>query len=578
MGVNKKQIVLLVTTVVLALLCGCGKKADANEEPTNSSASIETEASETMDNQTSTEASNVNGYDHSLVCDRWSDSGSFKMFTSDEEFFDFEFDYSVPQIVDDTEDAKEINYFIECLFGNMHETIQKAAKEGRITAEEFDSTNWIQTNYDCFWNGSIASIVIYSTGYYDNETKYNVYNYDFASGCQVSNEEIFKLKGITGEEFTEELRRAAAYVIDKDMQSFFESEMPLTEDELWYADVVDESVQHMYGDYLLTRAQTMYIDNINEFIPVYLDADGELKAITHLYSMNMYGEKTDILSPKKWVNSGLMATSGNLLKVESGDDGIYLTIYRDDWSETLHEEFPTFDFSKEYKINGLYKNYTDARISWVGNGRQPYILLLSDDGMISYVDVWEGIASEYFCAVEPLWGLVNIKSFNNDSEYRIAAENNAGLLIDVEDALYMMLYCRYIDFEKDILNLNDITRYSATVMHNESGQDIEYEELIGFTDDKYHLFVREFYKTDNYEGGSQVGYITFNGMNENGMVFYFSLTGEEGEIRGTMALNVYSFWNEEYADFIDWADMTWLGGFDIFESRGNRVILHGSVG
>lgn len=579
---SRKRNVLLITAAWL-LLCGCGKNPEITNAPQDSTVSVETESSETTDsqgaaNESTVEESTVKENDHSLVCDRWADKGSFKMYTSEEDFFEFYYDYSVPQIIDETEDAKEINYFIECLFGDMHNTMQRAAKEGKITAEEFDSTGWFQTNYDCYWNDSIASIVIYSTGYYDNETKYNVYNYDFATGKQVSNEDLFALKGITGEKFAENVRRAAVYTLDREMGNFFEYEMPLTEDELWYADVVGEEVQHMYGDYLLARAKTIHMDNIDEYLPVYLDEQGELQAVTHLYNMSMYGEVTDILSPIEWVNNDVKVYCGDLLQVVSKDDGIYLTIYRDDWSDDMYEQFPTFEFAKEYKINGLYKNYKDARISWVGNGRQPYILLLSDDGMISYVDVWEGIASEYFCAVEPLWGLANLKSFSEESEYRIAAVSHDGMLVDVEDALYMMLNCRYIDFEKNMLNLGNVARYSATVNHKTSGQDIEYEEMIGFTDDKYHMFVRESYKADDYKGGSQEGYITFSGMNEKGMVYCFSLVGEEGELRGTMALNVYSFWNEDYEDFVDGAEAVWLGGFDIFESKGRTIMLKGSVG
>lgn len=569
---SKKGIALL-TTMVFVMLCGCKKDADITTVSQSLPASVEKEISVSTDKQGDKDA-NTAKEDDKLVCDRWADKGSFKVYTSEEDSFDFNFNYSVPQIVDDTDSAKEINDTIAFLFEDMHNTMQKASKEGKISAEELDSADWFQTNYECYMNGSIASIVIFSTGYFDDITKYYVYNYDFSTGEQVTNEELFALKGLSDEEFAEGIRRAAAYLADMEMMYFFESEMPLTEDELWYEDVVDDSVQHMYGGFLLAKARTIHMDNINEYLPVYLDAKGDLQAVTHRYNMSQYGEATDILSPKALVNGNLKASSGDLLDVVSKDDGIYLTIYKNEWSEEVYEEFPTFEFSKEYKIGGLYKNYKDARISWVGNGRQPYILLLADDGMISYVDVWEGIASGCFSAVEPLWGIVNIESFSEDSEYRVMAVNNKGMLIDLEEALYMMLNCKAVDFERGMLNLYNNTRYSAVV----NRQGTEYEELIGFTDDMYHMFVRESYKTDSYEGGSQVGYITFNGMNEKGMVYYFSLTGEEGELRGTMAVNTYSFWDEDYFDLFEGADVTCLGGFDIFESEGNRVMLSGSVG
>ena len=45
-----------------------------------------------------------------------------------------------------------------------------------------------------------------------------------------------------------------------------------------------------------------------------------------------------------------------------------------------------------------------------------------------------------------------------------------------------------------------------------------------------------------------------------------------------MAINVYSFWDEDITDFVDGAEVTWLSGTDIFESLGYRVMLKGSVG
>ena len=574
----KKGIVVLATTAMV-LVGGCGNEAATISEQQNTPAAVESEIEETDDNLTAVEVNieNEKEYDRSLVCNRWSDSGSFKIYTSDEEYIDYSFDYSVPQIIDDTEDAKEINYFIECLYGDMHNTIQKASKEGQITAQEFDSTGWILTDYDCYWNGSIASIVICSTGYFDNSKKYNVYNYDFADGKQLSNEDIFALKGISGEKFVENVRRAAVYTFDKDMQQFFEFEMPLTGTELW-SDVLDENKQLMYGDYLLSRARTINFDNINEDIPVFLDAQGELQAVTHFFDMGLYGEVNLIISPIEWINNNVMVSSGELLDVESGDDGIYLTINRDEWLDSISEEYPTFDFAKRYRIDGLWKNYTDARISLIGNLLQPYILLLSDDGMISYIDVREGIAHGYFCAVEPLWGVEDISAFSDDVSFGVQAVNNAGMTVDVEGALCMMINCRSVKFEKNLLNLGNMGRYSATVTHNVAGQDVEYEEYIGFTDDLYNSFIRESYRTEDYEGGAQVGNITFCGMNEKGMVYIFSIVGDEGAICGTMALKVYKLWDADYLEYMEGAEVISLSGFDIFESDGKWVMLHKSFG
>lgn len=569
--------IAILTTMLLVTLWGCGRQPESAVTESEQTLPVEEQEAQTEESA-GVEEDIVKEYDHNLVCDRWADSGSFKMYTSDEDYYDFYYDYSVPQIVDDTEDAREINYLIGCLFEDMHNMMQKAAKDGQITAEEFDSTEWMQTNYECHWNGSMVSVVIYSTSYYDEWTRYNVYNYDFAEGVQLSNEDLFAISGISREEFVDGLRRAAVYELDKQMQQFYQFDMPMEGDDILCANVMDENVQRMYGDYLKVRARTIYEDNIDEDAQIYLDEQGELKVVTHLFNMGQYGDSNVELTPRAWEDNGVKVYEGDLLTVLSKEDGIYLTIYRDDWSDAMHDEYPTFEFARDYRINGLYKNYIDARISWVGNGKQPYILLLSDDGMVSYVDVWAGIVSEYFCAVEPLWGLEGLKSFREDENNRVIAVNASQQSVDVEDALYNMLYGRYDDFEMDMLYLGDVSRYAATVERRESGQDVTYEELIGYTDDDYHMFVRESYVAEDYSGGSQLGRLTFNGMTEKGMVYTFALEGEEGEIRGTMALNVYHFWDEMYSDIVYVADETWLGGADIFESKGERVALSSSFG
>lgn len=569
--------IAIITTLLLITLCGCGKQTETTAIVEDQTETVQ-EQDLYIEESVEVGENTAKDYDYNLVCDRWADSGSFRMYTSDEEYYDFYYDYSIPQIMDDTEDANEINSFIASLFEDMHNTMQKAAKEGRITAEEFDRTEWLQTNYECHWNGSIVSIVIYSTSYYDEWTRYNVYNYDFAGGVQLSNEDLFAMKEISGEQFVDELRRAAVYELDMQTQQFYQYDMPLKGDDVLCADVMDENVQRMYGDYLKVRARTIYEDNIDEDVQIYMDEQGELQVITHLYSMGQYGDINVILTPRAWKNNSVRADDGDLLSVVSQDDGIYLTIYRDDWSEAVHSEMPTLEYAKDYKINGLYKNYIDAKISWLGNGQQPFILLLSDDGMVSYVDVWAGIAAGYFCGVEPLWGLEGLESFSEDDNGRVVAVNASKQLVDVEDALYVMLYGKYDDFEMDMLYLGDVSRYAAKVKHQESGQDVTYEELIGFTDDDYHMFVRESYVADDYTGGMQMGHITFSGMTEKGMIYTFALEGDDGEIRGTMALNVYYFWDEINSDMVYSADVTWLGGVDIFESKGDRVELRSSYG
>ncbi len=505
---SKKRIAVL-TAMILGFLCGCGKKINVEPSHQNLPASTEeqnlpsadkTDVLPPGDNPDTSEENSAKDDSAASVCDRWADSGAVNVRISEDEYYGFDYDYRIPMIVDDTDGADEINDAVAGLFEEIHDTMQTASKEGIISAEEFNKIVWREINYECYRNGSIASIVICSTAYYDSSVQYNVFNYDFASGKKLSNEDLFAHKGMSGEKFVQDIRRAAVYALDAEVQPVFKQKMPLIEaDGLWYADVADDDVQQLYGDFLTARAKTIYSDNINEYIPVFLDEQGELQAVVHLYNIGMNGDASIIMSPKAWVNNGANAYCGDLLSVLSKDDGMYLIIYREEWSADVREEYPTFDFATEYKINGLNKNYTETKFSWVGNGRQPYILLLSDDGTVAYVDIWQGIVSEYFCAVEPLWGLEGLLSFSDDFENRIAAVNSEGKSVDAEDALFMMLNCRYAGFEKNMLSSDKVLDYLSV---------------------------------DN---------LTFNGMNEHGLIFCFSAAGEEGESRGTMVLNDYSF-------------------------------------
>ena len=579
--------ITIVLALVVMLLWGCNSNNNSisTDNGVNQGQSVKDKI---MNNQNSGENGNKDGastpnsdkdnaeeqpmgYDHSLVCDKWSESGTIKVVS--DTTYEFKYDYKAPQIVDDTEDAKAINELIESMYEYVNNVVAKAKETG--SASEDDVNNMSRESYflsyECYWNDSVASIVLTQPNYMEELTPYMVFNYDFETGKQLNSYQVLDKKGISMEQFVEDIRRAVVYETDNSLKNFFKGEIPIGNQDK----ITDENIYDMYARYLIMRSDNMHSNNVNELMPIYMDDKGELKAIVNVFDMGLIGNHVSVLSGVPIKNYNINERSDDSLYVESREDGIYIIVNESVWAQRLSELVPSLEVGKEYKINGANKNYCDAAVSWVGNGMQPYVLLISDDGMAAYVDVELGILSDYMSLVEPMIGIYDLKNFERSQESNVVmAENQAGELVNVDEVLYLATTAKSDNFERILLDLQPNTSYYANVTYEQDGEIITVNENIGFQGEEYQYFARNAYLNCMGESQTQKGNIIFNGMNEKGIVYAFYLVTEESEyLRGTMAIYNILYTDEETMLMVNGAVYSTLGGYDIFKTNGEEILL-----
>ena len=116
------------------------------------------------------------------------------------------YSYHVPQINDNTPAAEELNAEIAKNFGERVETQFKNMEGGYSLWSR-------RTGWEAFWNGSQVFLLITADEESDC-TEYGAYGYDFESGNRVTNDMILAQKGLSEEQYLEELREATTALFD----------------------------------------------------------------------------------------------------------------------------------------------------------------------------------------------------------------------------------------------------------------------------------------------------------------------------------------------------------------------------
>ena len=154
------------------------------------------------------------------------------------------YSFHVPQIFDDTPDAEAINSEIAERFGNRVEE-QFLNMEGG-----YSLWSW-HAEWKAFWNGTQLFLLITADengGFKD----YGAYGYDFETGSRITNEMILEQKGISEEEYLENLREK--------VQFMFEDMYSSLSEEIREAAGYDEMLEKTLG--WLDMEQPMFIDQL----------------------------------------------------------------------------------------------------------------------------------------------------------------------------------------------------------------------------------------------------------------------------------------------------------------------------
>lgn len=569
-GMHKKRNLIMILSMlcVMYLLTGCGMVRSIahirqngteaeNVEDTADEEDTEPGTETGSDSNTEPEAEDSDAAGRSaqeLVKDAFTRAETVELMD-----YPVDVDYHVPEILSDSEGAKEINRDIL----NVCQDVMQQLDE--------ESFAWNKVGYEAYRNGDILSLLVTKYSIMDDYTLHYTYNLNLETGKRMDQKELIETldfetrKGESVEAAVlRHIRREAAYASDLDMKYFFES--------VFFNQSETQDKQEMYAQYLLMRMETLQEDNIHLGLPMYLDGQGILQVAVPVYVMAGGGLYDHILSPMTEHDRADRELSfDQAVSVTYRDGRMTVRIDQSDWTNAAFG-LGNLEFGKEYEVHGIYKDYTDAAMLPIMNGEYVVPVFVSEDGMVSYLDLYSCAEAGYFCITEPVCGLTNVEAVTESSANEIAA------------ALEQFIFEQSPDFSRVAMGLYEGEGFSTeTTFHTDGGTQYTDSYYLGFDSEREGRFL---YQISVDDVGIYFGYegkCTYLGMNESGMIFacllYEQTDGGSGEaISGAFLERRRNDWNEKTMEWREWADYRLLNGYDLFGTEGDLRELEISAG
>ena len=329
---------LFLSLVLCLILTACGPAMESPPAESTDKTTVNTN----VPVPATTEIPESAVYDDSLIQEQVK-SGTVKQ----EDGSDlFSYEYHIPQILQDSEAAKKLN----------QELMKASPSEAGLNRCE--SMNW-----ESHWNGSLLSLILRFRYPSSLRYEYQVINYDFALQKTISRAELLEKFSIQEENLMQQLRFTAADYLDhanKDMEQTY-----------------------MAGLWDL-RAQTLSNENLRR-APRFVDDTGTLAAIVTVNVPAGCGYETPALQLKAPEPVDLMVTD-SYATAELRDGNLAVTFHKDEnstWS--MDENYVPHDFS--IPVDRLYGNFVDIAIGNLANEFWPVVLLLDENGQVSWVDL-----------------------------------------------------------------------------------------------------------------------------------------------------------------------------------------------
>ena len=308
--------------------------------------------------------------------------------------------YEVPQIDDDTEDAKHINAIIDYRYGYLVER----ALDARSRNDFIDTSYiiWVSN-----WNGPVLSLQITSSDRMFNDDV-GSYHYNFATGQELTNLDLLEYMGYTDSAKTlNALQRATAQYFDLHYGG---------NDPTYAAELNQMRVQSLSE-----------LDNVFTYYSLYPYYTGGLVVTVPMYTpagSGMYW--TDVqVDPNKRQASGQIlhgqdewftcdVTAAGEVTVRALTD--YVTPDGAMTYQTMKEWYELGD-KTEFVVSGCYGNYIKMLMTGIGQDYAPYVFLLTENGNVEYIDVISGAQCGTMVNGGPLFGINGIVRFETGTAY-----------------------------------------------------------------------------------------------------------------------------------------------------------------
>ena len=308
--------------------------------------------------------------------------------------------YQVPQIDDDTEGAQNINEMIGYRFGYLVER----ALDARSRNDFIDTSYiiWVSN-----WDGPLLSLQITSSdAMYNHDV--GSYHYNFATGQELSNPEMLAHLGYTDDaKVMHALERAVAQHFDT-----YYGNIDYDQTAMLYV-MRARSLSNLDGLYSYYSLYPQYSHGFVATVPMYTPAgSGMYLTDVQVDPDKRQGSGQVLHGQDEWFTCDVSAegevTVRALTDYVTPDGGLR---YKDvkDWY--------ALGDKTAFTVTGCYSDYIKLYMGSVGQDYAPYVFLLTEEGVVEYIDVLAGARSGEMVNGGPLYGVNGIVRFESGTAY-----------------------------------------------------------------------------------------------------------------------------------------------------------------
>ena len=403
-----KKLLSLTAAALLLITTGCGRSSAPTASASSAAPSVSTPITEptveSSDDTTPTvqkdeaaaKPQNSRRLDDSRIIPLYSERFTY----TDPYGIEDTYFYEVPQIDDDTEDAKHINAIIDYRYGYLVER----ALDARSRNDFIDTSYiiWVSN-----WNGPVLSLQITSSDRMFNDDV-GSYHYNFATGQELTNLDLLEYMGYTDSAKTlNALQRATAQYFDLHYGG---------NDPTYAAELNQMRVQSLSELDSVFTYYSIFPHFSNGFVvtvPMYTPAGS-----------GMYWTDVQVDPDKRQGSGQILHGQDEWFTCDVSADGAVTVRALTDYVtpdgamtyQTMKEWYELGD-KTEFAVSGCYGDYIKMLMTSIGQDYAPYVFLLTENGNVEYIDVISGAQCGTMVNGGPLFGINGIVRFETGTAY-----------------------------------------------------------------------------------------------------------------------------------------------------------------
>lgn len=321
-------------------------------------------------------------FDDSVLGEAYTNEGTF----TDAWGSEWSYSLHLPRLLLDTPAAEELNSKIHHdLFGFVTAMETAIAQN---TPAELCAVRWERV-----WTDSIVSLAVI-VEYAEGTSHYYIYHFDCANSIELDSAHMLRRLGISIDDYTTAVRRAAAQAFDRQYAGF------------------DPAIGGGAAYLLQLRAMTVAAAGKSDPVPFLPNEDGSLRIFPSIGSIagaGWYMTPLTVLFGSKEAGTGA--------PIQSNSSDVWAAITLD--GTGLQVSFESS--GKNYPVSGCYADYTALLAANIGP--DAYVFALTAGGFVEAVNITVCSRFETFCSMGPLYGLSGITSLEagNGTAYAVDA-------------------------------------------------------------------------------------------------------------------------------------------------------------